>query len=69
VVNLIIARTYLYRSEIGCYLLLLVKVNAARLNTVQLNKGTIIWLIETTLSSLFRAGWWFSTAKLLQFLI
>jgi hypothetical protein len=57
VVDSVITRTYPYRSEIGCCLLLLVKVNIARLSTVQLNKDTIIWLIGTTLPSLFRARW------------
>ena len=41
-VDLIITHTYPYRGEIGCGLLLLVRVNAARLSTVQLNKGIII---------------------------
>ena len=41
-VNLIIARTCPHRGEISYYLPLLVGVNIARLNTMRLNKGTII---------------------------
>ena len=41
-VGLIIARICPYRGEISYYLLLLVRVNIARLSTVQLNKGIII---------------------------
>ena len=41
-IDLIIAHMCLYRGEIGCYLLLLVRVNAARLGTVQLNEGIIV---------------------------
>ena len=42
VVNLVNARICLYKSEISCCLLLLVKVNVIRLSAVQLNKGIII---------------------------
>jgi len=42
VVDLTITRTCLYRGKISYYLLLLVRVNAARLSAIQLNKGTII---------------------------
>jgi hypothetical protein len=37
-----IARIYPHRSKISYYLLLLVKVNMAKLSTIQLNKGIII---------------------------
>jgi hypothetical protein len=54
VVNFIITYICLYKSKISYYLLLLVRVNTAKLSVIQLNKGTIIWLIGTTLPSLFR---------------
>ena len=41
-VDLVITHTCLHRGEIGCYLLLLVKINVVRLGAVQLNKGTIV---------------------------
>jgi len=42
VVDLIITHIYPYRGKISYYLLLLVRVNAARLSTIQLNKGIIV---------------------------
>ena len=41
-VDFVIARTCPHRGEIGCCLLLLVGVNAARPGTVQLNEGIIV---------------------------
>ena len=41
-VDLIITRIYPHRGKIGCCLLLLVRVNVARLSTMQLNKGIIV---------------------------